>query len=189
MKYKHFTFCIFFCFVLLFVVLGAASLRPCIFLSPLNPSTRMVLRNFGIRISPSQVTLYQTVCIWLLHFFLLGGNSIASKSPWTNSDLRSSRQLEENTEHKDRSRRKKSSNTLFNIVIVLLSHMVFRQLRFVITTCSNSDFSHAMGSDERRLKLSCCIVRSLINAAIQGFHRDEELMLNARRLFPNHSPC
>ena len=81
------TFCVFFCFVLLFVVLGAASLRPCIF-SHLNPSTRMVLRNFGIRIPPSQVTLYQTVCIWLLHFFLLGGNSIASKSPWTNSDLR-----------------------------------------------------------------------------------------------------
>ena len=97
MKYKHFTFCVFFCFVLLFVVLGAASLRPCIFS---HPSTRMVLRNFGIRIPPSQVTLYQTVCIWLLHFFLLGGNSIASKSPWTNSDLRSSRQLEENTEDK-----------------------------------------------------------------------------------------
>ena len=99
MKYKHFTFCVFFCFVLLFVVLGAASLRPCIF-SHLNPLTRMVLRNFGIRIPPSQVTLYQTVCIWLLHFFLLGGNSIASKSPWTNSDLPSSRQLEENTEDK-----------------------------------------------------------------------------------------
>ena len=44
-----------------------------------------------------------------------------------------------------------------------------------------------MRSDERRLKLSCCIVRSLINATIQGFHRDEELMLKARRLFANHS--
>ena len=116
-KYKHYTFCVFFCFVLLFVVLGAASLRPCIF-SHLNPSTRMVLRNFGIRIPPSQVTLYQTVCIWLLHFFLLGANSIASKSTWTNSDLRSSRQLEENTEDKTEAGVKKSSNTLFNIVSI-----------------------------------------------------------------------
>ena len=32
MKYKHFTFCVFFCFVLLFVVSGAATLRPCVFL-------------------------------------------------------------------------------------------------------------------------------------------------------------
>ena len=87
----------------------------------------------------------------------------------------------------DRSRRKKSSNTLFYIVIVLLSPMVFRQLRFVITTRSNSDFSLAMRSDERRLKPSSCIVRSLINATIQGFHRDKEMPCKARRLFVNHS--
>lgn len=183
MKYKHYTFCVFFCFVLLFVVLGAASLRPCIF-SHLNPSTRMVLRNFGIRIPPSQVTLYQTVCIWLLHFFLLGGNSIASKSPWTNSDLRSSRQLEENTEDKTEAG-VKNPRTL---CLTLWSYYS-RQWSFVITTRSNSDFSLAMRSDERQLKLSCCIVRSRINATIQGFHRDEELMLKARRSFANHSPC
>ena len=184
MKYKHYTFCVFFCFVLLFVVLGAASLRPCIFFSHLNPSTRMVLRNFGIRIPPSQVTLYQTVCIWLLHFFLLGGNSIASKSPWTNSDLRSSRQLEENTEDKTEAG-VKNPRTL---CLTLWSYYS-RQWSFVITTRSNSDFSHAMRSDKRRLKPSCCIVWSLINATIQGFHRDEELMLKARRSFANHSPC
>ena len=41
------------------------------------------------------------MCIWLLHLFLLHGkNSIASKCPSTNSDLRSSRKLEENTEDK-----------------------------------------------------------------------------------------
>ena len=32
-----------------------------------------------------------------------------------------------------------------------------------------------MRSDERRLKLSSCIVRSRINATIQEFHRDEEM--------------
>ena len=41
------------------------------------------------------------MCIWLLHLLLLHGkNSIASKCPSTNSDLRSSRKLEENTEDK-----------------------------------------------------------------------------------------
>ena len=142
-----------------------------VFFSHLNPSTRMVLRNFGIRIPPSQVTLYQTVCIWMLHFFLLDGNSIASKSPWTNSDLREAGV--------------KNPRTL----CLTLWSCYSSQWSFVITTRSNSDFSHAMRSDERRLKLSCCIVRSRINATIQGFHRDEELMLKAGRLFANHSPC
>lgn len=41
-----------------------------------------------------------TVCIWFLNLFPLNGNSIASKSLSTNSDLRSSHQLEENTEDK-----------------------------------------------------------------------------------------
>ena len=126
--------------------------------------------------------------IWLLHFFLLGGNSIASKSPWTNSDLRSSRQLEENTEDKTEAG-VKNPQTLCLTVWWPLWLYYSRQWSFVITTRSNSDFSLAMRSDERRLKLSCCIVRSLINATIQGFHRDEELMLKARRLFANHSPC
>ena len=153
-----------------------------IFFSHLNPSTRMVLRNFGIRIPPSQVTLYQTVCIWLLHFFLLGGNSIASKSPWTNSDLRSSRQLEENTEDKTEAGVKNPQT----LCLTLWSYYS-SQWSFVITTRSNSDFSHAMRSDERRLKLSSCIVWSRINATIQGFHRDEEMPCKARRLFVNHS--
>lgn len=41
-----------------------------------------------------------TVCIWFLNLFPLDGNSIASKSLSTNSDLPSSYQLEENTEDK-----------------------------------------------------------------------------------------
>lgn len=42
-----------------------------------------------------------TVCIWFLNLFPLNGNSIASKSLSTTSDLRSSNQLvEENTEDK-----------------------------------------------------------------------------------------
>ena len=147
------------------------------FFSPhLNPSTRTVLRNFGIRIPPSQVILYQTVCIWFTDFFLLGRNSIASKSPW--------RQLKENTEDKTEAGVKNPRTPC----LTLWSYYS-RQWSFVITARSNSDFSHAMRSDERRLKLSCCIVRFLINATIQGFHRDEELMLKALRLFANHSPC
>ena len=71
-----------------------------VFFFPFESLDSHDVKNFGIRIPPRQVTLYQTVCIWLLHFFLLGGNSIASKSPRTNSDLPSSRQHEENTEDK-----------------------------------------------------------------------------------------
>ena len=128
-----------------------------VFFSHLNPSIRMMLRNFGIRIPPRQVTLYQTVCIWLLHFFLLGGNSIASKSPRTNSDLPSSREHEENTEDKTEAG-VKNPQTLYFTLWLYYS----RQWSFVITTRSNSDFSLALWSNERRLKLSCCIVWSRI---------------------------
>ena len=100
MKIQTFYFLCFLLFCSPLRRLGGNQFAAMYFFSHLNPSIRMMLRNFGIRIPPRQVTLYQTVCIWLLHFFLLGGNSIASKSPRTNSNLPSSRQLEENTEDK-----------------------------------------------------------------------------------------
>ena len=157
------------------------------FFSHLNPSIRMMLRNFGIRIPPRQVTLYQTVCIWLLHFFLLGGNSIASKSPRTNSDLPSSRQHEENTEDKTEAGVKNPQTLYFTLWLYysrqwssINCDLYKKPVRIRI---------FRMRSDERQLKLSCCIVWSLINATIQGFHRDEELMLKDRRLFAKHSPC
>ena len=63
----------------------------------LHPKIPKVLPSPGLRV----IFILLTLCIWLLHLFLLHGkNSIASKCPSTNSDLRSSRKLEENTEDK-----------------------------------------------------------------------------------------
>ena len=62
-----------------------------------HPKISKVLPSPGLRV----IFILLTLCIWLLHLFLLHGkNSIASKCPSTNSDLRSSRKLEENTEDK-----------------------------------------------------------------------------------------